>query len=55
MLLALETNMYVAVSCEYDEATQTYTVSTTMSKYTVQVVDGKVVITEVIEEEPEEV
>lgn len=54
MLLSLEKNMYVVVSSEYDEATQTYTVSTTSKKYTVKVADGKVVITEVVEEKTEE-
>ena len=54
MLLALEKKMLVAVSCEYDETTQTYTVSTSAAKYTVQVVEGKVVITEVVEETEEE-
>ena len=54
MLLALDKTMYVVISSEYDEASQTYTVTTTSKKYTVQVVEGKVVITEVVEEETEE-
>ena len=54
MVLALEDGTYVAVKSEYDETTQTYTVTTISKKYTVKVTEGKVVITEVVEESEEE-
>ncbi|MBO4262489.1 MAG: hypothetical protein J5903_01745, partial [Clostridia bacterium] len=45
---------YIVFECEYDEESETYTVKTSISSYTVRIVDGKAVIEEIKEEEEKE-